>query len=59
METVCIKVEKEFVRRIEKMMKVHHYVTKTEFIRDALREKLRQFAMEDLSGKEGSDNHSH
>lgn len=40
MENVSIKLEKSFLDTIEKIMKNHHYSTKTEFIREALREKI-------------------
>ena len=42
METVSIKLESTIVKSIERLMKECHYVTKTEFIRDAIRDKLEQ-----------------
>lgn len=40
MEATTVKFENEFGARIEKAMVKHHYATKAEFIREALREKL-------------------
>ena len=40
MEATTVKFEEEFSVRIEKAMEKHHYATKAEFIREALREKL-------------------
>jgi metal-responsive CopG/Arc/MetJ family transcriptional regulator len=40
METVCIKVEDELLDRVNQSMKKSGYSTKTEFIREAIREKL-------------------
>ncbi|MCX6709047.1 MAG: ribbon-helix-helix domain-containing protein [Candidatus Woesearchaeota archaeon] len=40
METVCIKVEGELLDRVNQSMKKSGYSTKTEFIREAIREKL-------------------
>ena len=40
-------MEKGFVNAIEKVMKRHNYMTKTEFIRESIRDKMR-----DLEEKE-------
>ena len=40
METLCIKVEDELLDRMNASMKNSGYSTKTEFVRDAIREKL-------------------
>ena len=42
METVSIKVEEGLIGVIERVMKKHHYMTKTEFIRQAIREKINE-----------------
>lgn len=42
METVSIKLESAMARQIEKDMKEFRYSTKTEFIRDSIRGKLKQ-----------------
>lgn len=47
METVCIKLEKQFARELDVAMKKHRYVTKTEFLREAIRDKLNDFERED------------
>lgn len=40
METLCIKVEDELLDRMNASMKNSGYSTKTEFVREAIREKL-------------------
>jgi len=40
METICIKIDKNMSQKISKSMKAFGYSTKTEFIREALRDKL-------------------
>lgn len=40
MEATTVKFEEDFNVKIEKAMEKHHYATKAEFIREALREKL-------------------
>ena len=47
MENISLKMEKGFVNAIEKVMKRHNYMTKTEFIRESIRDKMR-----DLEEKE-------
>ncbi len=41
MENISLKIEPKFLFAINKVMKKHHYVTKAEFIREALRDKIR------------------
>ncbi len=41
MEHVSIKLESVIARQIEKDMRDFHYTTKTEFIRDSIRDKLK------------------
>ncbi|MBI4142215.1 hypothetical protein HY484_04780 [Candidatus Woesearchaeota archaeon] len=48
METICVKFEDEFAKDIEKAMKKHRYTTKTEFIREAVRDKLSDFEKEEM-----------
>ena len=48
MESITIKLEKDFIQDIEKVMKKKHYTTKTEFVREALRQKLSQEEKEEL-----------
>ena len=40
METISIKLENNLLNDIKKTMKRHRYSTKTEFIREALRDKI-------------------
>lgn len=48
MEAVSLKLEDEFLRDIETTMKKHRYTTKTEFIREAIRDKIRDLEKEEL-----------
>ena len=48
MESLTIKIEKDFLQEIEKVMKKKHYSTKTEFVREALREKLTKEEKEEI-----------
>lgn len=41
MENVSLKLESGFADAISKVMKKHHYMTKAEFIREALRDKIK------------------
>jgi len=47
MRTISLKLESTFLQSIEKVMKKSNYTTKTEFIREAIRDK-----MQDLEKKE-------
>ena len=47
METVSIKFDENFLRVIEKIMKQNNYSTKTEFIREAVRDKIKDLEKED------------
>lgn len=40
METVSIRLEESFAQDLEKAMKENRYATKTEFIREAVRDKI-------------------
>ncbi len=42
MENVSLKLESSMARKIASVMKEFHYATKTEFIRDAIRDKLKK-----------------
>jgi len=41
MENVSLKLESNFLVAINKVMRKHHYMTKAEFIREALRDKIK------------------
>jgi metal-responsive CopG/Arc/MetJ family transcriptional regulator len=48
MENVSIKVETKFAEAIEKVMRKHHFMTKTEFIREAIRDKIRKLEEKEI-----------
>ena len=48
MESVSLKLENEFLEDIENIMKKHRYTTKTEFIREAIRDKIKDLEKEEL-----------
>ena len=47
MESVSLKLEDSFLKNIEETMKKHRYTTKTEFIREAIRDKIRDLEKEE------------
>lgn len=47
METVSLKLEENFAKDIEKTIKKHRYSTKTEFIREAIRDKIKDLEKEE------------
>ena len=40
METVSVKFEDDFLQDVKKAMKKHRYTTTTEFVREAVRDKM-------------------
>ncbi|MAF36820.1 hypothetical protein CL622_06915 [archaeon] len=48
MESVSLKLEDSFSHDIEKFMKKHRYTTKTEFIREAIRDKISALEKEEI-----------
>jgi len=48
MENVSLKLEKNFLQAIEKVMKRHNYMTKTEFIRESIRDKMRRLEEKEI-----------
>ena len=50
MESISLKIEKDFLNAIEKVMKKHNYMTKTEFIREAVRDKIRKLEEKEIIG---------
>lgn len=48
MENVSIKLDGEFLKDIERFMKKYNYMTKAEFIRQAIRDKIRQMEKEEM-----------
>ena len=47
MQAVSLKLEDGFLQDIEKVMKQHRYTTKTEFIREAIRDKIKDLEKEE------------
>lgn len=47
MESITIKLEEQFAKNVEKLMKRHNYSTKTEFIREAIRDKVDDLEKEE------------
>ena len=50
MENVSLKLESNFLQAIEKVMKKHNYMTKTEFIRESIRDKIRRLEEKEIVG---------
>lgn len=48
MENVSLKLEENFLRAIEKIMLKHNFMTKTEFIREAIRDKIRRLEEKEI-----------
>jgi len=48
MENVSLKLERNFLEAISKVMKKHNYMTKTEFIREAIRDKIRRLEEKEI-----------
>lgn len=48
METVSVKFEDKLLEEIDKSLEKHRYSTRTEFIRDAVRDKLSELEKEEL-----------
>lgn len=48
MENVSLKIEPNFMQAIQKVMKKHNYMTKTEFIREAIRDKIRKLEEKEI-----------
>lgn len=48
MENISIKLEERFLKAIEAIMKKHNYVTKTEFIRESIRDKMRKLEEKEI-----------
>ncbi|MEK6915002.1 MAG: ribbon-helix-helix domain-containing protein [Nanoarchaeota archaeon] len=48
MENISLKLEIGFLHAIEKVMKRHNYTTKTEFIRESIRDKIRRLEEKEI-----------
>ncbi|MFC1741617.1 ribbon-helix-helix domain-containing protein [Nanoarchaeota archaeon] len=47
METISLKLDGNMLRNVDKKLKKHNYSTRTEFIRDAIRDKLEGLTKEE------------
>ena len=50
MENVSLKLEEKFLKLIKIVMKKHNYMTKTEFIRESIRDKIRRLEEKEIMG---------
>lgn len=48
MENVSLKLEGSFLDAIKRVMKRHNYMTKTEFIRESIRDKIRRLEEKEI-----------
>jgi metal-responsive CopG/Arc/MetJ family transcriptional regulator len=48
MENISLKLEKNFLHAIERIMKKHNYMTKTEFIRESIRDKIKKLEEKEI-----------
>jgi len=48
MENVSLKLEENFLKAITAVMRKHNYMTKTEFIREAIRDKMRKLEEKEI-----------
>ncbi|MEK6844086.1 MAG: ribbon-helix-helix domain-containing protein [Nanoarchaeota archaeon] len=48
MENISLKLERNFLSAIEKIMKKHNYMTKTEFIRESIRDKIKRLEEKEI-----------
>ena len=46
MDTISVRFEDDFLRDIERAMKNYRYATKAEFIREAIRDKIKDLEKE-------------
>ncbi len=59
MRGISLKLEKEFLKSIEAIMKKHNYMTKTEFIREAIREKVKKLGEKEIAKEKETIGHTH
>ena len=59
MRGISLKLEKEFLNAIEKIMKKHNYMTKTEFIRESIRDKIKKLEEKEIVKEKGIVGHAH
>ena len=51
MEAICIKLDKRIVKNIDKSIKENNYSTRSDFIREAIRDKLKVHEKEEIIRK--------
>ncbi|MDP3026722.1 MAG: ribbon-helix-helix domain-containing protein [Nanoarchaeota archaeon] len=61
MENISLRLETKFLKELENLIKKHNYMTKTEFIREAIRDKIieleKQETLKKLDNLFGSSKH--
>ena len=48
METISIRLDEGMAHELERVMKRHHFATLTEFVRDAIRNRMKELEHEEL-----------
>ena len=48
METISIRLDEGMAHEIERVIKRHHFSTTTEFVRDAIRNRMKELEHEEL-----------
>lgn len=48
METISIRLDEGMINELEKIMKRHHFATLTEFVREAIRNRMKELEREEL-----------
>jgi len=46
MDAICVKLDENILKSIDGNMREHHYTTRTDFIREAIRDKLKELEKE-------------
>ncbi len=52
METICLKIDENVLKNVDKSIKNHNYSTRTEFIREAIRDKIIELEKHKITEKE-------
>ncbi len=48
MENISIRIDKEMIKELESLMKRHRFATLTEFVRSAIRDKMKELEREEI-----------
>ena len=63
METVCVKFQEQVLAEVDKKIKDHNFNSRTEFIREAVRDKLEDLSRDEIIEKimsfKGKFKHKH